>query len=189
MNAASRLWPIGAVALLGAACALWSGLPLGSSGAPGALALAVACGSVACGVVRLVRLGAGPAEPDYALSWWQRLLDEVVASALGTGWETGAVIAAAVAEALHTSRPWHTGVLAVLALGYLLAVHQAESGQPAKALRDQARTVSVGIGAVGVITGVAMLPAAGAGAGAVAAWLEAAAALAAVVAGGLVLPI
>jgi len=184
----SRLRPLAVVGLLGAACAIWSGVPLGRSGAPGLVCLAAACVCVAGGLLRLIRLGAGKAEPYYAPSAWRRLLTEADLGLLRAGWESGAVVAAAVGEALHSSRPWHTGILALLLISYLLAANQVATGQPADALRGQSRALALGVCAVAAITGLAMLPAA-ASAGALAAWLEIAAALAAVVAGALALPL
>jgi hypothetical protein len=104
-----------------------------------------------------------------------------------TGWESGAVVATVLLEALHRSRPWHTGLLAVAVLCYLLAVQRAESVSPLGLLRQQSRALVVSVALITATTGVAMAPSAGTGT--LSAWLEIVAALAAVTAGGLALPL
>lgn len=175
------------VALLGTACVAWSAIPLRGTGAPGVLALLVAATCVYAGVARLLCKGTGAGEPTFVPSTWARLSGQVNFVLARTGWESGAVVATVVLEALHRSRPWHTGLLAVAVLGYLLAVHRAESSSPSRILRRQSRALAVSVALVAVTTGVAMAPSAGTGT--LSAWLEIVAALAAVAAGGLALPI
>lgn len=92
-----------------------------------------------------------------------------------------------VLETLHKSSPWHTGLLGALLLCYLLAVHQAESAVPSGVVRGQRRMLATSLVLVAVVTAVAMVPSARAGA--LSGWLEVFAALAAMVAGGLALPV
>ena len=49
-------------------------------------------------------------------------------------WAEFLLVALLALEALHRARPWHTGVLGLALLGYLLAVHLAETGGSAGAL-------------------------------------------------------
>lgn len=176
---------IGAVALLGAACVVWAAVPLKGTGAPGALLLVVASICVAAGLLRLVRKDTGQHEkyffPGVIMGWAHSANDLL----LRAGWETGAAVAVVVLEAVHPSHPWHTGVLAVLLAGYLLAVHQAESAVPAAVFRGQARVLLASLALVVVATAVAILPASATQSG----WLEIVAALAAMTAGALALPL
>jgi hypothetical protein len=176
-----------AVALLGAAATLWSAVPLGGTGRPGVLFVVLAATCVLVGVLRLVRKDAVPEERGLfagalagLVDWAGSLLHEV-------GWETGAVVAMVVLETLHKSRPWHTGALGVLLVCYLLAVHQAESTVPSGVFRGQARTLATSVVLLVVVTGVAMVPSGRTGA--LSGWLEVLAALAAMTAGGLALPV
>jgi hypothetical protein len=92
-----------------------------------------------------------------------------------------------VLETLHPSRPWHTGVLALVVVSYLLTVHEAEQPVPAALGRGEFRVLVASLPLMAVATGVAMAPAAGAGA--TSGWLEIIAALAAIMAGALALPL
>jgi hypothetical protein len=176
---------IGAVALLGAACTVWAAIPLHGTGAPGVVLLLVAAFCVAAGLVRLGRKDTGQRERYLLPGALMSLANSANDLLLRVGWETGAAVAIVVLEAVHPSRPWHTGFLAVLVTCYLLAVHQAESAIPAAVFRGQARVLLTSLGLVVVATAVAMVPASAAQSG----WLEILAALAAMTAGALALPI
>jgi hypothetical protein len=178
---------IGVVVLLGAAGVLWSAAPLGGTGWPGGLFVVLASACVVAGALRLVRRGT--ARPDKALfaGALVRLADGADALLEGLGWETAATVAVVGLETLHKSRPWHTGLLGVVLVCYLLAVHRAESVVPSAVLRGQARLLSASAGLLVVVTGVAMVPSVRTGA--LSGWLEVLAALAAMVAGGLALPV
>jgi len=181
------LRPIAVVALLGTACLAWSAIPLTGTGPAGVAALLVAATCVCAGVMRLIGKGTGADDPSFVLSTWARLSYQAKAILVRTGWESGGVVAMVVLEALHRSRPWHTGLLAVAVLGYLLAVQRAESALPFGTLRRQSRALVVSVALVAVTTGVATGPSAGTGA--LSGWLEIVAALAAVTAGALALPL
>jgi phosphatidylserine synthase len=174
-----------AAALLGTTCTVWAAVPLHGTGAPGTLLLLVAAVCVVAGVLRLARKDTGQRERYIfpgAITAFASSANDLL---LRAGWETGATVAVIVLEAMHPSRPWHTGVLAVLVTCYLLAVHQAESAVPAAVFKHQPRVLLVSLALVAVATAVAMVPASAAQSG----WLEVLAALAAMTAGALALPI
>jgi hypothetical protein len=101
-------------------------------------------------------------------------------------WEEGAVIAALWLEVLHPARPWHTAVLGAVLTAYLLAVHLAEAGTSAGALRPQAPVLAIGACLLALGAGAGMLPVVTPGAGS--ALLRVVAAVAVIAAAGLVLP-
>jgi hypothetical protein len=177
--------------LLGAACVAWAAAPPGSAGGAGpALTVLAAC-CVAGGVGQLATATVvvpGPGAYPGALA------------RLGLGgldrlrrlpWAEGVTLGALTLEALHPARAWHTALLGVALVAYLLATHLAEStGGPREAttvLRGQAPVLVAGLGLLVLAAGSALLPSAGAGAAG--AWLRAAAAVAAVLAAALALPV
>jgi hypothetical protein len=178
-------------ALLGAACVAWAAAPAGPAGraAPFLIVLAACC--VAGGLGQMATVAVVPpgaaAYPGplarlglWGLDWLRRL-----------PWAEGVVLGALVLEALHPAPPWHTAVLGVALIAYLLATHLAESGggprDTAAVLRGQAPVLAAGLGLLVLAAGSAALPSAGTGmAGA---WLRAAAAVAAVLACALALPV
>jgi len=90
-------------------------------------------------------------------------------------------------EVQHPARPWHTAALGAGLVGYLLATHIAESGAaPGRLLRRQAKVLLAGACLLALGAGLAMLPAAGPGAGS--ALLRVLAAAAVIAAAVLVLP-
>jgi hypothetical protein len=175
-----------AAGLLAAACVAWSASPLDGGGTGSPLALIVGIGCAALAVTRLAAAGRVPAagvfETRVDRTW--RLLLEVLQAGPWTG---GLVIAALALEALHPSRPWHTGLLAVALIAFLFAVHLAESGARPAALRPLLPVLAAGLGLIVLCCGAALLPAAGTGAAS--GWLRVFAAVAAVVAGALALPV
>jgi hypothetical protein len=177
--------------LLGAACVAWAAVPTGPAGraAPALTVLAACC--VAGGLVQLATVAVVPPGPGaypgplarvglWGLDWLRRL-----------PWAEGVVLGALVLEALHPARPWHTAVLGVALIAYLLATHLAESagapGEAAAVLRGQAPVLAAGLGLLVLAAGSALLPSAGTGLPG--GWLRAAAAVAAVIATALALPV
>jgi hypothetical protein len=180
-----------AAGLLGAACVAWAAVPAGPAGraAPFLIVLAACC--VAGGLAQLATVALVPPGPAaypgplarvglWGLYWLHRL-----------PWAEGVVLGALVLEALHPARPWHTAMLGVALIAYLLATHLAESGggpgETAAMLRGQAPVLAAGAGLLVLAAGSAVLPSAGTGmAGG---WLRAAASVAAVLAFALCLPV
>jgi hypothetical protein len=175
-----------AAGLLAAACVAWSASPLagGGSGTRPALIVGISCAAAA-----VFRLAAGDWVPPADV--FENLVvrtGRLLLEALRAGpWAEGTVIAALALEALHHSRPWHTGLLAVALTAFLFAVHLAESGARPAVLRPQLPVLTAGFGLLVLCCGAALLPAAGTGAAS--GWLRAFAAVAAVAAGALALPV
>ena len=176
---------IAVAALLGAASTAWSALPLTGTGAPGVLLVVVAGACVLAGVVRLLAHPAA-SRSRFSMAFWA-LLGTSGPTLRRAGPESVAAVSMVALEALHHSRPWHTGLMALVLVSYLLAVHEAESPVPAALWRQDARLLVVSVPLVVVATGVAMVPTAGSGA--TSEWLEIIAALAAISAGALALPV
>ena len=178
---------IAATALLGSACALWAALPLTGTGAPGVLLLAGGATGVLGGTLRLLTRD-GPLRDEAAFSTPKSAISATLRSLLQrTGWESLAVLAVVGLEAVHHSRPWHTGLLAVLTMSYLVAVHETESPVPPDIVRKQVPAIVIGLPLVAAATGVAMLPAVGSGTAS--GPLEILSALAAIAAGVLAIPL
>ena len=177
--------------LLGAACVAWAAAPAGPAGrAAPALTVLAACG-VAGGLAQLATAALVPpgaaAYPGPLARVGLRGLD----SLRRLPWAEGVVLGTLVLEVLHPARPWHTAVLGVALIAYLLATHLAESaggrGETAAVLRGQAPVLAAGLGLLVLAAASALLPSAGTGlAGS---WLRAAAAVAAVLACALALPV
>jgi hypothetical protein len=177
--------------LLGAACVTWAAVPTGPAGrAAPALTLLAAC-CVAGGLVQLATVAVVPPGPGaypgpltrvglWGLDWLRRL-----------PWAEAVVLAALALEVLHPGRPWHTAVLGVALIAYLLATHLAESagahGEATAVLRGQAPVLAAGLGLLMLAAASALLPSGGTGLPG--GWLRAAAAVAAVIACALCLPV
>ena len=175
-----------AAALLIAACIAWSAIPVRGGGTGTRPALLIGIG---CAFLAVARLAAGDWVPpkgtfENVIVRTGRLLLEVLRA---VPWAEGAVIAALALEALHHSRPWHTGLLAIALIAFLVAVHLAESDASPAVLRPQLPVLAAGIGLLVLGCGAALLPAAGMSAAS--GWLRVFAVAAAIVAGALALPI
>jgi hypothetical protein len=173
-----------AAGLLAAACVAWSALPL-TAGGLGLAILAVAIACALFSVLRLALVGASPLSTEFA-NPAVRGLRTVANLAHSLPWAEVMVVAVLVLEALHRSRPLHTGLLGAAVLGYLFAAHLAESGARASVLRPQVPVLAAGLGLLVLAVGAALLPAE---TGSPAALLVILAAVAAVVVGGLILPV
>jgi hypothetical protein len=173
-----------AAGLLAAACVAWSAIPL-TAGGVGTAMLAAA---IACAVLSAARLalGATPEEPVAFLNPVVRAGRLLADLARGLPWAEGMVVAVLVLEALHRSPPWHTGLLGAALLAYLFATHLAETRARPSVLRPQAPLIAAGLGLLALSVGAAMLPV---GTGSTADLIAVLAAVAAIVAGGLALPL
>jgi hypothetical protein len=175
-----------AAVLLGAACVVWTAVPPRHTGLAG-LALAVSIIAVTAGALRLALADVPQPEEGFSASAPVRAWLTFLAALRGLPWEEIAVVALLWLEVQHPARPWHTAALGFGLVAYLLAVHIAESGAPARQLlRRQAKVLLAGACLLALGAGFAMLPAAGPGAGS--ALLRVLAAAAVVAAAALVLP-
>ena len=174
----------GAAGLLAAACVAWSALPL-RHGALAAILLVVA---IVCAVLSMARLALGPALGESAayLNPVQRLALNAADLARGWPWAEGMVVAVLVLEALHPSRPLHTGLLGAALLAYVFASHLAESRARPAVLRPQAPLIAAGLGLLALSVGAAALPS---GTGSAADVLAVLAGVAAVAVAGLAIPV
>jgi hypothetical protein len=173
------------VAVLAGVSVCLAALPL-SGGAAGTRFSLIA--GIGCGTLSVTQLLVGGGKPtDAALgSLVKRTVDYLLTIVRGLPWAEAMVVAVLLLEVLHRSRPWHTGLLGVALLGYLLALHLAETRAGAGILRAQLPLLAVGVGLAAVAVGTAELPALPGGI-----WspvIRVIAAAAAVVAGGLTIP-
>jgi hypothetical protein len=173
-----------AAALLAAACVAWSATPLTAGGVGTALLAA----AIACAVLSAARLALGPVRAESAafLNSVARAERSLADLSHGLPWAEGMVVAVLVLEALHRSRPLHTGLLGAALLAYLFATHLAETRARPSVLRPQAPLIAAGLGLLALAAGAAALPA---GTGSTADLIAVLAALAAIVVGALALPL
>ncbi|HEX4831131.1 MAG TPA: hypothetical protein VH478_08580 [Trebonia sp.] len=175
---------LGAI-LLGVAALVWAAVPV-PGGGWASIALGIGSLSVLASAGRLAVLEVPEEEDAYFLSLADRLLQRAVGLVRWAAWEEAACVVVLWLEVLHPARAWHTAVLGVLLIAYLLAVHVAESGTPARdLLRGHARVLGAGLVLLALAAAATALPAASAGEGAV---LLVVAAVAVIAAATLVLP-
>ena len=174
-----------AALLLGIASVAWAAAPLRGPGWPTfALTVSVAC--VVLGALRLALLEVPEQVERYFLSLPERAWGSFIAALRLVSWEEVGCVAILWLEVLHPARPWHTAILGLVLVAYLLTVHVAESAMPAGALlRRQARILIFGACLLALGAGAATLPATS-GAGSAA--LHVLAAVAVIAAAILVLP-
>jgi len=151
-----------------AACAVaWAAAPISGARA-GARPLLVA--AVACAVLSVVRLAAGMLaarpgalrpEPAGCLPLVTRFAVRIWSGVRAMPWAQGMTVAVLGLEALHSSRPWHTVVLGAAVLGFLLALHLAETAAGPAVLRPQLPLIVAGLGLAAVSAGAATLPGGG----------------------------
>jgi hypothetical protein len=188
MTIARRVRPALVVAAVTAIVVAWAAVPTGGGRAglkPVLIAAAV------CAVLTVARQLAGPPRAAQRESGYvgpgAGMAGRAWASIRALPWPQGLTVAALGLEALHSSRPWHTAVLAIVLLGFLLAVHLAETAASPSVLRPQLPLLATGLGLAALSAGAAMLPALGAGSGS--GLIAVIAAIAAVVAAALALPL
>jgi hypothetical protein len=124
----------------------WAAMPL-SGGTAGTRLVLIA--AIACGTASLAQVlaGSGGKPTEAALgSLVHRTVEYVLTVVRGLPWAEATVVAVLLLEVMHRSRPWHTGLLGIALLGYLLAVHHAETRLGVGALRAQLPLIATGIG-------------------------------------------
>lgn len=186
--AGRRTWhTVAAAILLAAASVSWAAFPLSSGRAGTRFMLIVAVGAGAASVAQLLAGGGGELTSAARGSLIKRTIDYVLTVIRGLPWAEVMVVAVMLLEVLHRSAAWHTGLLGVGLLGYLLAVHLAETRTGIVALRAQLPLIAAGIGLAALAVGIAELPALPGGVLSPA--IRVIAATIAVVAGGLGIPL
>jgi hypothetical protein len=174
---------VAATALLVAITAGWAAYPLSTGRAGTRIAVIVAVVSAVASIGRLVLTTI----PRQSIMLPGRSAELLVSPFSSVPWAEVFVVAALVLEALHRAQPWHTGILGIALLGYLFAVHLAETGARPAVLRPQLPAIAAGIGLLALAVGTASLPGTTTGTGVAA--LRIAAIVAAVLAAGLALPV
>jgi hypothetical protein len=184
-RAQSRARGPAAAALLAAVTVAWAALPAAGARPGLRVALVVA---VACAIASVANLAVGDAEigGDLFDSLPVRAAAEAVHLLRALPWSEGMILAVLTLEALHHSRPWHTGAAGVALLAYLFAAHLAQTRSRPGALRPQLPVLAAGLGLLILAVGAAALPRLPAGPGSE--LFRVLAVVAAVIAGGLALP-
>jgi hypothetical protein len=180
----SRVRTLTLIGVLTAALIIWAALP----GQPGAFPrIAVIC-AAAGGLASLAQLALAGVPPpdDPVLSVPERIVARLAIGIRTIPWAEVMTVAVLVLEVQHPARAWHTGLLGVALLGYLLAVHLVETGARASVLRPQVPLLAAGLGLVALAVGATAVPTLPAGSAATAVRVIAVAA--AVAAGVLVVP-
>ncbi len=181
----SRLRGLTLIGLLTAALISWAALP----GRPGAgPRLALVC-AVAAGLASLaqVALAGIPLAVDPVSSLPERSLARLGLGLQAIPWAELMIVAVLVLEVQHPARPWHTALLGAALLGYLFAVHLAETGAQARVLRPQLPLLAAGLALLALAVGAAAVPTLPSGSAA--AVVRVIAVAAAVVVGVLVVPV
>jgi len=184
------------VSLVAAGTLAWAALPMAGARA-GAKPTLIA--AICCAVLGLARLATAGHDPHASaadasglpsdklyMSAPERLRRQVIDALHALPWAQLMIVAVIGLEALHPRRPWHTAVLGIVLLGYLVALQVAESGARLAAFSPQVPLIAAGIALVALSVGAAALPASsGSGSG----WIAVLAAVAAIVAAALALPV
>jgi hypothetical protein len=168
------------------ASVVWAAVPLPAGGWP-SFALTVATVCVAAGFLRLALTEVPEPQEAYFLTLPERTWYNFLFAVRTVAWEEIGCVAVLWLEVLHPSRAWHTAILGVVLVAWLLTVHIAESGAAAAALlRRQGRVLVLGLCLLALGAAASLLPTASSGAGAIA--LQILAVIAVIAAAILVLP-
>jgi hypothetical protein len=181
----SRVRELTLIGLLTAALIIWAALP-GQSGTGPRLALIGAGVAGLAGLAQLALVGI-PLAVDPVSSLPERSVARLGLSLQAIPWAEVLIVAVLVLEVEHPARAWHTGLLGLALLGYLFAVHLAETGAPVRVLRPQLPLLAAGLGLLALAVGAAAVPTLPSGS--TSAVVRVIAVTAAVVAGALVVPV
>jgi hypothetical protein len=176
-----------AAAALAAGMTIWAALPIATGKAGTRLALIVAVATAVLsaaqvGVAAVPRLGA----PDFA-PFHERVAERLLTWLRFPPWPEGLLLSVLALEALHKSRPWHTGILGVALIAFLFAVHLGETRAGPNVLRRQAPLLAAGLGLLALSVGAAALP--GLPGGSASALVRIAAIVAAVLVAAITIPV
>jgi hypothetical protein len=158
-------WPaVASTAALAAAVTAWAALPLNKGGAGTRITVIFTVAMAVLGVARQAVSAVPPLANRELSTVPERIAEGLLDFFRLAQWAEGLIVGALVLEALHPSWPWHTAVLGVALLAYLLAVHLAETRARPRVLRAQLPTLAAGVGLLALAAGAAYLPALPAGA-------------------------
>jgi hypothetical protein len=146
-----------AATLLAAGQIWWSAAPLSATRGTGKIALIAAIITATLSLGQVV-VAATPSPADDDSSAVGRIAGRIVGLVRMPAWPELMTVAVLALEVLHRSRPWHTAVLGAALVGFLLAVHMAESRADVGVLRRQLPLVGVGLGLSALAAGAAALP-------------------------------
>jgi uncharacterized membrane protein YczE len=181
----TRARSIAAAALLAGVVIAWAALPVAGAkaGTRAAVIAAIVCAvaSLARLVLGEARIGGGPFD-----SLPVRVAAQAAHLVRTLPWSEALILAVLLLEALHHSRPWHTGVLGAGLLAYLFATHLAETAARPGVLAPQLPVIAAGLGLLVLAVAAAALPQPATGRASE--LLRVLAVVAAVIAGGLALP-
>lgn len=176
-----------AAILLGAACIAWTASTPGKPTSLAGPALVVSIIMATAGALRLALSDVPQPEDDLFLAMPVRAWLAFLALLRLLPWEEFALVALLVLNMQYPASPWHTAALGAGLVGYVLAVHVAESGAVfGPLLRRQAKVLIAGACLLAIGAGFAMLPVTSSGIGST--LLRVLAAIAVVAAAVLVLP-
>jgi hypothetical protein len=176
-----------AAGVLAAGIIFWAAFPLTGGWRRAVLGIAIAGGVMSLAQLAGNALSARETDDLPAFSIGERVARRLVMIVNALPWAELMTVAAAVLEALHRSRPWHTAVLGIALTSYLLAVHLSETRTSARVLRGQVPLLGIGAGLTALSVGAAALP--GFPPGTAPAVVRIVVAITAVVAVGLALPV
>jgi len=177
---------LAAAALLAAGQVWWAAAPIPRHGTWIRIALIIAILTACCSLGQVaVNIAPSPERDDSSLVG--RMAVQLVTLVKMLAWPELMTVAVLALEALHRSRPWHTAVLGAAIIGFLLAVHMAESRADASVLRRQLPLIGLGLGLSALAVGAAALPSLPTGG--VSSVVRIVAATASVVAAGLAVPV
>lgn len=146
-----------AAAVLAAGQIWWSAAPLSAAGGTGRIAFIAAIITATLSLGQVV-VAAAPSSADDDGSPLGRIAGRIVGLVRMLAWPELMTVAVLALEVLHRARPWHTGALGAALVGFLLAVHMAESRADVSVLRLQLPLVGVGLGLSALAVGAAALP-------------------------------
>jgi hypothetical protein len=185
-----------AVSLLAAGTLAWAAVPMAGAriGAKPTLIAAVCCAVL--GLARLATAGhdayvtvadaSGLPNDKLYLSAREKLRRQLVAVLHALPWAQLMIVAVIGLEALHPRKPWHTAVLGIVLLCYLVALQVAESGARLAVFSPQVPLIAAGVALVALSVAAAALPGSS---GSSSDWIAVLAAVAAIVAAALALPV
>lgn len=153
----SRARTLTLIGVLTIALIVWAALP-GQSGAFPRIAVICAAAGGLFSLAQLALAGVTPSD-DPVLSAPDRIIARLATGIRTIPWAEIMTVAVLVLEVQHPARAWHTGLLGLALLGYLIAVHLVETGARARALRPQLPLLAAGLGLLCLAVGAATVPA------------------------------